>query len=250
MRQVEALIRHRPTAMVLALGSAACVVTVVAPAPLLTVSAGDAPAVTTLAVQRVGSMFPPETAPGAICMFINQVQQAPGAALLHRHQAGAVYAVGGDVQLTVWQDGLAPSDAGAQSTTATLAAGDGAILPTHWWHQHANPGSSPNTWDFLAVLGGPVCTSPPASFHYVSPTVSFSDGPRLLKLYTTSYAAGDEAAQAGPAMIETLVLAGSVTLDGTTIAAGGGFFHAPGTVMHVVSSGGAELLSFSMAADG
>lgn len=216
----------------------------------LVASAGSDPSVQMLAIQRVASVFPEGTAPSAICLFINQVHQSPGAQLLHRHQAGAVYAVGGDVELTIWQDGLAATDPGAESTTTILARGDGAIIPTHWWHQHSNRGTTVNTWYFLSALHGSGCSTPPASFRYVSQTVAFSDGPRLLKLFTTTFAAGDESAQAGPGMIESLVLRGTLQVGGRTYAAGQGFYHSPGSVLHIASPDGAQLLSYSMAPAG
>jgi hypothetical protein len=213
-------------------------------------AAGGEPDVEMLAVRRVGNVFPPGTSPSAICLFVNQVEQRPGAVIVHRHQAGAVYSVAGDVELTVWQNGLAPTDPGAVSTTATLPPGGGAVIPTHWWHQHANPGATTNTWWFLSAFDGPICSSPPASFRFVGPTVAFRDGPSLLKLFTITFAPGDETAQAGPGMIETLVVSGQVEVGGTSYTAGQGFYHSPGSVLHVSSATGAKLLSYSMVALG
>lgn len=208
---------------------------------------GGAPGVEMLAIQKVDSVFPPGLSPTQACLFVNQIHQGPGGAFQHRHQAGAVYAVANDVRLTIWQDGLAPTDPRAESTTANLAPGQGAIIPTHWWHRHSNPGASTNTWWFLAALGADQCAKPPVKLLFTGPTVPFKDGPSLLKLFRTTFEAGQHDAQAGPEMTESFVLRGHVNVDGSTYGPGQGFYHSPGSVLHLFAGEGAQMLSYSIA---
>ena len=210
------------------------------------VAAGTEASVRMLSVQRVDGLH--LNGASSACLFVNDVRQAPGASFYHRHQPGAVYVAGGEVDLTIWQDGLGATDPGATSQTSVLAAGDGAIIPTLWWHRHANRSLSANEWYFLSQLPSSerACVNPPSSFLFRSASVQLADGPSLLKLFTTTFGPGDSTAQAGPGFAESVVLSGSVLVDGVAYSQGHGFLRTPGMVLQMSSAVGAELVTYSI----
>ena len=240
-------VRGRVLGGALCLGAATLALGLLAGGQPAAVAASDDAAVQTLAVQRVSGLL--LNGATSVCLFANDIKQAPGASLYHRHQPGAVYVAGGQVQLTIWQDGLAAGDPGATSETSLLGPGAGAIIPTHWWHQHTNPsGASPDEWYFLSQLPSDesACTNPPSSFIFHSAAIPVADGPALLKLFTTTFAPGDSTAQAGPELAESVVLSGSLVVDGVAYSRGQAFARTPGSVQHMTSTAGARLLTYSV----
>ena len=178
----------------------------------------------------------------AVPVFINvlDVPQPPASPIQHAHIAGFVYTVSGAHQLSV--EGSAAKE---------LKAGEAAFVPGNVLHTHANPGTTPSEWYFLALRNTGARSAgavlfPGQTTLYESPDLpatAFPAGKYVEQLNITTLEKGGRTASHKHGGVEVfIILDGTVMLrvagqQSQTLTRGKGAWVPPNTTLQVANTG-------------
>jgi quercetin dioxygenase-like cupin family protein len=186
---------------------------------------------------------------GPLHIEVVSLQQEPGRTVEHAHVGGFVFALSGVHRLTV--PGVATRD---------LSPGEAAFVPQDAVHTHANPGTSPDQWYYVAIRNtAEGSTSPGPNVVYESPDLpTFPAGKYNERLNLGTLERGGRGfAHRHPGVEVFLVLDGTVQLrvagqSPKTLTKGKGAYVPPNVVMQSTNTGDgiARFLTFIVAPDG